>query len=68
MTQENDRATFYEGVRIIITTIKVPIRKHRKRRIQKKWLKLYGYVKIEKQPEGKIILYDNKLYMTEKRL
>ena len=54
------------GIEIIITefiTKDIQRRTHKKRRINKKWLKRYGYKCVS--DNNKIILYDNKLYMTK---
>ena len=66
MTQENDRATIYEGKRMIITTVKIQKRKHHKHRINKKWAKRYGFITQERQPKGQIIVYEDTIYITEK--
>ena len=54
------------GMEIIITeliTKDIQRRKHKKRRINKKWLKRYGYKCVP--DNDKIILSDNKLYMAK---
>lgn len=53
------------GMEIFITewiTKDIQRRKHKKRRINKKWLKRYGYKCVP--DNDKIILSDNKLFMT----
>lgn len=53
------------GMEIIITefiTKDTQRRTHKKRRINKKWLKRYGYKCVP--DNDKIILSDNKLFMT----
>ena len=42
----------------------VQARKHKKRRINKKWLKRYGYKEI--QNKNKTYMIDGKLYMTQR--
>ena len=54
------------GIPITITTKTVQNRKHKKRRINKKWLKRYGYTEREVQPDGSAYMYDGKLYMTKR--
>ena len=43
-------------MRVIITTKKVQNRKHRKKRINKKWAKRYGYSTYEVQEPGKFFV------------
>ena len=57
----------YNGVPIIITnaiTKTVQARTHKKKRINKKWLKRYGYKEV--QDENKTYMIDGKLYMTQR--
>ena len=57
----------YNGVPIIITnaiTKTIQARTHKKKRINKKCLKRYGYKEI--QNENKTYMNDGKLYMTQK--
>ena len=57
----------YNGVPIIITnaiTKTVQARTHKKKRINKKWLKRYGYKEI--QNENKTYMIDSKLYMKQR--
>ena len=56
----------YNGIPIRITTIEIQRRKHRKYRINKKWLKKYGNIEYEIQPYGTVYLYNGYLYMTKK--
>lgn len=56
----------YFGMEIFITeliTKDIQRRTHKKRRINKKWLKRYGYKCVP--DNDKIILSDNKLFMTK---
>lgn len=50
---------------IIITTKKIQNKKHKKKRINKKWARRYGYTVYEVQQDQQIILINNKVYMTE---
>ena len=57
----------YNDVPIIITnaiTKTVQARTHKKKRINKKWLKQYGYKEV--QNENKTYMIDGKLYMTQR--
>ena len=54
------------GMEIFITewiTKDIQRRKHKKRRVNKKWLKRYGYKCVH--DNDKIILSNNKLFMTK---
>ena len=54
------------GMEIIITeclTKDIQKRKHKKRRINKKWLKMYGYKSVP--DNDKMIVFNNKLFMTK---
>lgn len=54
------------GMEIIITeliTKDIQKRKHKKRRINKKWLKRYGYKCVP--DNDKMIVFNNKLFMTK---
>ena len=54
------------GIPIIITTKTVQNRKHKKRRINKKWLRRYGYTERDIQPAGSAYMFEGKLYMTKR--
>ncbi len=54
------------GIEIVITdciTKDIQRRKHKKRRIDKKWLKRYGYKCVP--DNNKVIAFNNKLFMTK---
>lgn len=53
----------YNGIPIVITTIRKQKRKHRKQRINKKWAKKYGFDEFELMPDNEAALIDGKLYM-----
>lgn len=58
---------YYCGMQIIITdaiTKKVRRRTHKKKRIDKKWLKRYGYKEV--QDHSKIYQSGNYLFMSQK--
>lgn len=55
------------GLRVIITDKickQVRAKKHKKRRIDKKWLKKYGFVDVP--DNNKMLHIDNSLYMTQR--
>jgi hypothetical protein len=57
----------YMGKNLLGTTAitkSVPRRTHRKRRINKKWLKRYGYKTV--LDHNKILIYGNGIYATPK--
>lgn len=56
------------GYPIQIATKKYQRRKHRKKRINKKWQKRYGFHECDLIPHGKMIIVDGTIYMTEKTL
>ena len=56
----------YNGLTVYVTTKTYQKRKHRKKRINKKWLKRYGCYEIDFMPHNQIIKVDNKIYMTKK--
>lgn len=55
------------GTPVIVTTKTIQRRKHRKKRINKKWAKRYGFREIEFQNE-EIVFFDGKLYVTKNGL
>ena len=58
---------YYAGIPIVVTdaiTKEVRSRTHRKKRIDKKWLKRYGYKKVT--DHAKSILANGTLYMSQK--
>ena len=60
-----NQQTYYMGFRLIETiaiTKEVQRRTHRKRRINKKWLKRYGYKTV--LDDGRIIQYGDCIYAT----
>lgn len=58
---------FYDGYHIYFATKEHQMRKHRKKRINKKWKKLYGYYEINMMPHNEIILMDNGVIWMTKR-
>lgn len=58
------------GYPIYIATQEVQRRKHRKKRINKKWRKRYGVIEYNSMPHGEIIFneIDRVFYMTKKTL
>lgn len=57
----------YTGIPIIVTDKRKQKRRHRKKRINKKWAKRYGYIEnnypyIE---DGKAIMFKGKIYINE---
>lgn len=58
------------GYPIHIATQEFQRRKHRKKRINKKWRKRYGVIEYNSMPHGKIFFneIDRAFYMTKKTL
>ena len=54
------------GHPIYIATKSFQRRKHRKKRINKKWLKRYGCWEINMMPHGEVVLFDGVIYMTKR--
>lgn len=59
-------ANFYFGHPIYIATKECQRRKHRKKRINKKWLKRYGTYELNMMPHGEIVLRDGAIWMNKK--
>ncbi len=56
----------YLGYPIRIATKKYQRRKHRKKRINKKWQKRYGFSEYDMMPYGQVMMMNNEIWMTEK--
>lgn len=54
------------GYPIRIATKEYQKRKHRKKRINKKWRKRYGCSVVNMMPDGEVMLVDGVFYMTKK--
>lgn len=55
------------GHPIYIATKKYQRRKHRKKRINKKWQKRYGYYEFNMIPHGQVVMMANgEIWITEK--
>jgi len=52
------------GYDIIVTTKKQQIRKHKRKRINKKWAKRYGFMYFDIQEPGQAVIVERKIYMT----
>ena len=50
---------------IIVPTIKIQNRTHKKKRINKKWVKRYGFTIYERLKNGETYMMDGKLYMNQ---
>ena len=55
------------GYPIYIATKEFQRRKHKKKRINKKWLKRYGTVELNSMPHGEIVMMDNGVIWMTKR-
>lgn len=54
------------GIPIRIATVEQQTRKHRKKRINKKWRKRYGVKTFDFMEHGKVLYVDGMIYMTKK--
>ena len=55
----------YRTTIIIVPTRKIQNRTHKKKRINKKWAKRYGFTISETLKNGEIYMIDGKLYMSQ---
>jgi hypothetical protein len=53
------------NIQIINTTRKVQNKTHKKKRINKKWAKMYGYTYSNIIGDGEVVMVDGKLYMNQ---
>lgn len=61
------KAELFNGMPIVITPgSKIQNRTHKKKRINKKWAKRYGYTDSNVLEDGKIIQFGNMLCMNQK--
>lgn len=61
----NNFENFYLGYSIYIATKEIQLKKHHKKRINKKWAKRYGYFEINMMPHNSVMIIDNKIWMTK---
>ena len=62
-----DYYSLLTGYPIYIATQEFQRRKHKKKRINKKWRKRYGMIELNSMPHGEIVMMDNGvLWMTKK--
>ena len=62
----NHFESLFNGMPIYIATKRIQKRKHRKRRINKKWAKKYGFYELNYIPSGYPVVIDGTLWMTQK--
>ena len=53
---------------VLITTRKCQRRTHKKKRINKKWRKRYGFNTYDFQPYGQLLMFEGRLLMTQQTL
>ena len=58
---------WYQGCPVYIATKEWQKRKHRKKRINKKWRKRYGCYELNMMPHGEIVMMDNGVIWMTKR-
>ena len=61
-----DYYSLLTGYSIYIATQEFQRRKHRKKRINKKWRKRYGIVELNSMPHGEVVMMDGVLWMTKR--
>lgn len=62
-----DYKSLITGTPIYIATKRIQKRKHRKKRINKKWQKRYGYYELNYMPHNQVIMTDEGvLWMTHR--
>lgn len=54
------------GYPIFIATREQQVRKHHKKRINKKWRKRYGCIEVDMMQYGEVMMIDGRLWMTKK--
>lgn len=56
----------YQGYPVYIATKTFQKRKHKKKRINKKWLKRYGCYELNYMPHNQIVLIEDCIHMTKR--
>lgn len=54
------------GHQVVVASKSYQVRSHRKKRINKKWRKRYGYINIDLVPDGEIMMIEGTIYMSRK--
>ena len=62
-----DYYSLLTGYPIYIATQEFQRRKHRKKRINKKWRKRYGMFELNRMPHGEVVMMDNGVLWMTKR-
>ena len=64
--ERNNNIPMYSGHPIYIATKEWQRRKHRKKRINKKWLKRYGCYEMNMMPHNQVVMMDDgTIWMTK---
>lgn len=63
----DNKILWYLGYPVYIATKEVQRRKHRKKRINKKWRKRYGCYELNRMPHNEVVLLDNSVIWMTKR-
>lgn len=63
----NDYYSLLTGYPIYIATQEFQRRKHKKKRINKKWRKRYGTIELNSMPHGEVVMMDNGVIWMTKR-
>lgn len=62
-----DYYSLLTGYPVYIATKEIQRRKHRKKRIDKKWRKRYGVIELNYMPHGEVVMMDNGVLWMTKR-
>ena len=62
-----DYKSLLAGHPIYLATKEIQRRKHRKKRINKKWQKRYGVIELNSMPHGEVLMTDNGVIWMTKR-
>lgn len=62
-----DYKSLLTGYPIYIATKEIQLRKHHKKRINKKWRKRYGVIELNSMPHGEVVMMDNGVIWMTKR-
>ena len=62
-----DYKSLITGYPIYIATQEIQKRRHRKKRINKKWRKIYGCYELNSMPHGQVVMMDDGVIWMTKR-
>lgn len=69
LDESKGKIGFYTGIPIVIVpTTRIQNKTHKKKRINKKWAKRYGFTEYCHLKDGETLMFEDKLYMNERTL